>query len=443
MQNRSRPGGNRPFKKGGGFNRFRKSEGSSSSSGNGGGGGYRGGSRGGSRFGGGGGNRSRGGSSFGRNTRRRGSYIDPSRYINKPKGAEVQEVVYEPKHQFADFGFPGELQKTLDRYGYKTPTPIQDGAIPYALQGKDLIGLANTGSGKTAAFLLPAIQRLIESKGQGQVLIIAPTRELAVQIERELFKFTYGIRLYCALCVGGASMHTQRSMLSRNPNFVIGTPGRLKDHIDRGTLRLDRLSIFVLDEVDRMLDMGFLPDISYIISKLPAKKQTLCFSATMNQNINRLLDKMLVDPVTVSVRTSETGEHIEQDVIRTSSREEKHETLVKLLKQEEFDKVIIFSQTKIATQKLSDFLSDKGFKCDAIHGDKSQGQRNRALRDFKENKTNILVATDVAARGLDIPNVSHVINFEEPENYEDYIHRIGRTGRAGKKGKALTFVKIR
>jgi ATP-dependent RNA helicase RhlE len=378
-------------------------------------------------------------SRFGNSPRpkRQGAYINPDKFVNKATAPQDIEV-FVPVNQFADFNFSQALKRNVAEHGYVTPTPIQDGSIEAALAGRDLIGLANTGTGKTAAFVLPIIERLM--KLQGTALIIAPTRELAVQIDEEFRAFAKGLRLYSAICVGGANINRQISQLNRRPHVVIGTPGRLKDLFNQGFLKLGQTKILVLDEADRMLDMGFIRDIRFLIDQLPKERQSLCFSATITPEIDRLIREMLVDPVTVSVRTTETSEHVEQDVIKASSKDEKIAILSNLLGQPEFDKVLVFGQTKYGVQKLADSLAKNGHTTEAIHGNKSQAQRQRALQAFKDQRVKVLVATDVAARGLDIPDVSHVINFDQPNTYEDYVHRIGRTGRAGKRGKALTFV---
>jgi superfamily II DNA/RNA helicase len=308
------------------------------------------------------------------------------------------------------------------------------------LEGRDLIGLANTGTGKTAAFLLPILQRLVIDPNSVRALIVAPTRELAYQIDEEFRQFAKGLQLYSALCVGGVNIGPQIAQIKRGPHLVIGTPGRLKDLVQQKALRLGAANVLVLDEADRMLDMGFIRDIRFLIAELPTERQSLCFSATITPEIKTLLGEMLKDPVTVSVRTGETSEHVEQNVVKASSKEEKLAKLEDMLRQPDFDKVIVFGQTKHGVQRLADNLSKAGIKAEAIHGNKSQGQRQRALDAFKKNHVQVLVATDVAARGLDIPNVSHVINFDQPNSYEDYVHRIGRTGRGGKRGHALTFV---
>lgn len=368
-----------------------------------------------------------------------GSYINPTKFVNKA-AIQADQPVFVPVNTFADFGFSAELERNLARRNYITPTAIQDGAITAVMEGKDLIGLANTGTGKTAAFVLPIIQQLQQHRHPNRVLIMAPTRELAIQIDDEFRAFAAGLGLYSAMCVGGVAIGRQISQLNRRPHVVIGTPGRLKDLVNRGSLNLSQTDILVLDEADRMLDMGFVRDIRFLIGKLPAKRQSLCFSATVTPEIKVLMDDLLQDPVLVSVRVSETSEHVEQDVIKAASAQEKIQVLNELLRKPEFDKVLIFGQTKRGVQHLADRLTKEGLPAEAIHGNKSQSQRQRALKAFKSNEVAVLVATDVAARGLDIPNVSHVINYDQPNTYEDYIHRIGRTGRAGNSGHALTFI---
>jgi superfamily II DNA/RNA helicase len=354
--------------------------------------------------------------------------------------ADVILAVHKPKHSFSDFGLNKIIEKNLTRIGFTTPTRIQDESIPHILKQKDVIGLANTGSGKTAAFALPIIQKLHARKAGEKALIMAPTRELAGQINDELLKFAQGLRVYSAFCVGGMPIGKQIREVARSPHVIIGTPGRLKDLVNRKALALDSVTTLVLDEFDRMLDMGFIKDIEFLISKIPKNRQSLCFSATITPDIKKLLEKMLIDPVTVSAKTSETSEHIAQDVIRAGSKEAKFSKLKEMLAHSAFEKVLIFGEMKRSVQKLADELSKNGFKAEAIHGNKSQPQRDRALKAFRDGKVDILVATDVAARGLDIPNVSHVINFDQPNTREDYIHRIGRTGRAGKGGQAYTFI---
>lgn len=369
-----------------------------------------------------------------------GAYIDPGKFVNKA-AEPIDQVAYVPTHRFTDWALEERIQSNIHGHGYVTPTPIQDQAILPILEGRDLIGLANTGSGKTAAFLLPILQRIRNSNLQGTtVLIMVPTRELAVQIDQEFKVFAWGLGINAALCVGGASLNRQIGQLRVNPQVVIGTPGRLKDLFNQRVLHLHNISTLVLDEADRMLDMGFIRDIRFLVGQLPTARQSLCFSATMPRDIELLMRELLRDPVMVSVRTTSRSEFINQDVIKASSKEHKVQLLDEMLRQPDFDKVLVFGRTKWGVQKLSDQLTSMGHRADSIHGNKSQPQRQRALQAFKENRVKVLVATDVAARGLDIPDVSHVINFDQPNTYEDYIHRIGRTGRAGKAGQALTFV---
>lgn len=370
--------------------------------------------------------------------------INPARFINREVTTQEVEQKHPITHAFADFNLNPAVYKNLIMAGFTAPSPIQDQAIPLALEGRDVIGLANTGTGKTAAFLLPIINKLAVTRAVSSVLIMAPTRELAQQTDAEFRKFSTGMKLYSALCVGGVNIGGQIRQLARGPHLIIGTPGRLKDLLNRGLLHTEAMDTLVLDEADRMLDMGFIHDIRTIISQLPSdNRQTLCFSATMSDGVKSITQEFMHNPQVVSVKVSETNDHIYQDVIHFDDDTHKKEQLIDLLKQDEFEKVIVFGETKYGVQRLSDLLEKQGIASGAIHGNKSQGQRTRALKSFTNNETNVLVATDVAARGLDIPNVSHVINFDIPQSYDDYVHRIGRTGRGGKQGKALTFVKKR
>ena len=370
---------------------------------------------------------------------RRGAYIHPSKFINKAV-APAEEIVYEAKHKFTDFALSEALQQNIRDKGYTIPSAIQDQAIPFILEGKDVIGLANTGTGKTAAFALPIIQNLDKHALTPAVLIMAPTRELAQQIDEQFRQYGKGLGFYSAICVGGMNIDRQIRDLRRKPHVIIGTPGRLKDLMKRNELKLDNITVVVLDEADRMMDMGFVDDMKMILGLTPKSRQTLFFSATITPSIQILVQQFLNNPETVSVRTAETSEHVEQDIIESPTKEAKLEILTEMLKASEFEKVLVFGETKFGVQRLSDHLEREGFTSAAIHGNKSQSQRQRALKAFKDNKVKILVATDVAARGLDIPNVSHVINFDQPASYEDYVHRIGRTGRGGASGKAFTFV---
>ncbi len=378
----------------------------------------------------------------GRGGRGTGQYIDASRFINKAVITEKVEH-FVPDHAFSDFHIEEKLKKNIIAKGYVNPTPIQDKSIPHILRGLDLVGIANTGTGKTAAFLIPLINKVLASRSTPlpeRILIVVPTRELAQQIESEFNEFVPHLNMFAVCCVGGASMGYQVRALNNPHSFIIGTPGRLRDLIDRRSINLERYATVVLDEADRMLDMGFIADIKYMVSKMPAKRHTLFFSATMSPEIKALIKDFLNEPVMISVKTTETSSHVDQDVVRVPAGKNKLDVLRDLLKGPGFDKVLIFGRTKHGVERLAKELKTMGFKAESIHGNKTQGQRQKALSLFKENHANILVATDVAARGLDISGVSHVINFEVPSTYDDYVHRIGRTGRAGKKGKALTFI---
>ncbi len=379
---------------------------------------------------------------FGANGRGRTAKVfDPTNIINAQKNEDtvVAPENYISQNTFLDFKVDARLQANIQDRNYGAPSPIQDQSIPEILNGRDLIGIANTGTGKTAAFLIPLLDKVIKNRSE-KVLIVAPTRELASQIRDEFYLFSKGLNIYSALCIGGENINRQKQELRRNPNFIIGTPGRLLDHVDSRTLRLNDCASVVLDEADHMVDIGFLKDIQYLISLLPQKRQSLFFSATIDGKVRSVLNAFVNNPVTISVKTRETAANVKQEVVKVDSPHKKIEQLHDLLKREEFDKVLIFARTKHGVQKLSDELIARGFKADAIHGNKRQSQRLRTLDKFKRSNINILIATDVASRGLDIPNVSHVINYEAPESYETYVHRIGRTGRADKKGVAITFV---
>jgi superfamily II DNA/RNA helicase len=354
------------------------------------------------------------------------------------KAVDVAEVPYVPVNSFSDFPLNETVKKNVLARGFDKPTAIQDQAILPILEGRDFVGIANTGTGKTAAFLLPLITKVSKDRNQ-KVLIVLPTRELAAQIQDEFKLFSFGMGIFSTLCIGGASLNIQARELSRRPNFVIGTPGRIKDLQGRRILNLGHYGNVVLDEVDRMLDMGFINDIRHIISFLPKNRQSLFFSATIPRETKMVMQSFSADPVTVSVKTGATPQNVDQDIIRTRGKN-KLEILHQLLIKEEFGKVLVFGRTKRGVNKLEANLTRRGFRAAAIHGNKSQGQRLRALRMFKNNEVQILLATDVASRGIDIEDVTHVINYDVPGTYNDYVHRIGRTGRMGKKGVALTFV---
>ena len=367
-----------------------------------------------------------------------GESIHHSRYI-KPAKPVVVEEAYQPRHSFDDFVIDARLKTNIAKKGITTPSPIQDQSIPAALAGGDIIGIANTGTGKTLAFSVPVLHRLLSDPGS-KALILAPTRELAEQIEIEMKSVAKGSGLFGATLIGGVNMRPQFMALGDDPEVVIGTPGRVKDHLSRGTLDLSKFNMVVLDEFDRMLDMGFVNDVRLILGEMSDDRQNFLFSATLDAKIKALVAEFTSDPVTISVKSNETTDTVEQNIVFYHSKDEKIELLHDLLIDEAARKVLIFHETKYGADRLGKALSDRGFAADSIHGGKTQSARSRTLREFKSNTTNVLVATDVAARGIDVPDITHVINYAEPQTYADYVHRIGRTGRAGKTGFALTFV---
>src|SRR3989338_1490715 len=367
-----------------------------------------------------------------------GQHIDITRFVKKAVITEQAEV-FVPEHKFADFNIDARLKSSITHKGYAEPTPIQDKTIPHILRGSDLVGIANTGTGKTAAFLIPLINKVLLNFREN-VLIVVPTRELAIQIDDELRGFAVGMRMFSVCCVGGASISYQISNLRRQHNFIIGTPGRIKDLMERRFINLARFNTVVLDEADRMLDMGFVKDMRAMMAAMPKERHTLFFSATITREIEGLINEFLRTPVRISVKTQDTAKNVDQDIVRVNNGKGKLQMLEELLAQPGFKKVLIFGRTKHGVERLYNTLIASGFKAESIHGDKNHARRQRDLKSFKENHIQILIATDVAARGLDIPDVSHVINYDLPATYDDYVHRIGRTGRANKTGKALTFI---
>jgi len=362
-------------------------------------------------------------------------------YIEKAAQSKhiATEVIVPNTVLFNELEINQTIKRNISQAGLSQLTPIQVKGIPAILSGKNVIGIANTGTGKTAAFLIPLIENIFKNNSY-KALIITPTRELALQIRDELRKFSYGMNIYSTLCIGKSSISNQIYDLRRNPHVVVGTPGRIKDLIERKVLKLSEFQTVVLDEVDQMLDMGFINDVRHIISFLPEKRQSLFFSATVSSEINRLIQSFAPDPVVISVKTQESRSNIQHTVHKIQNGETKMQILDSLLKKEEFKKVLVFGRTKMGVEKLSRELFDKGHKVASIHGDKPQFKRQQAIRYFKEDVVKVLVATDVAARGLDIANITHVINYDVPESYETYIHRTGRTGRVEQKGIALTII---
>jgi ATP-dependent RNA helicase RhlE len=393
-----------------------------------------------SGFKGNGGNRGGGNGNRGGGRRYSAQRINHSMYISKAVEGYEAPSIFIDTYKFSDLDLNAQLQKNILQKGYTYPTKIQDLTVKSIMDGHDVLGVASTGSGKTAAFLIPLINKAVKNLNE-KCLIIVPTRELAKQIREEFVALTFGMNVRSVDVIGGESMSKQVYLLKKQPQFVIGTPGRLKDLEERRMLRLDDFNNIVLDEVDRMLDMGFVDDVKFLTSKLRSEKQSLFFSATMSVEAEKVAALLLKNPVKFQAEKVSPAHNVDQDVVRVSNMSLKMEKLHELLIKEEFKKVLIFSRTKRGADSVSKELEVRGFKVDSIHGDKSQYKRTRVISNFKFNKFNILVATDVASRGIDIKDVSHVINYDEPETYDDYIHRIGRTGRVGKKGIALTFVK--
>jgi len=381
--------------------------------------------------------------SFNRSSRvprgpRRPRSFDPTYLINRAQTQSPTLEVIAIKNDFKNFKIEPQIKTNIINRGYLIPTPIQDKVIPLILEGKDVVGVANTGTGKTAAFLIPLVDKTYKNRDE-KVLIITPTRELAAQIEDEFRALNQNLGMYSVLCIGGAGMTNQINRLRQNPQFVIGTPGRLKDLEQRRVLNLRGFTTIVLDEVDRMLDMGFIQDVQHLISFLPSQRQSFFFSATIEGKVNQVMTKFLRNPVIISVKTSNIAENVVQKLVKIGNKN-KIEVLHDLLIQPGFDRVLVFGRTKWQMEKLSANLINRGFRATSIHGNKTQGQRQRALAQFKRGEVNILLATDVAQRGLDIEDVTHVINFDLPETQEDYIHRIGRTARADKKGVAISLM---
>jgi len=365
--------------------------------------------------------------------------IDPMRFVQKAQ--PVEEVRYVSSRTFAEMNLHPGLLSNIHYKKFDRPSEVQDRTFEAVLEGKDVLGIAQTGTGKTGAFLLPLIQRMVSKKDKFSVLVVVPTRELAQQVEEEFADFAHNLNLFSACCVGGADIRRQIRRISRRQDVVVGTPGRLHDLAKRGVLKFEQFSVLVLDEVDRMLDMGFVDDVKSIVSQLPLDYQTLFFSATTDKSVQPLMNELLTDPFIAEVDSGKSSsKNVEQDIIRLERGENKMEKLIEMLRKPEMERSLVFSQTKREVENIYDSLRQAGIKVDYISGDKSQSSRKRALDAFKLGKVDVLVATDVAARGIDVKGVTHVFNYEAPQSYEDYVHRIGRTGRAGKMGWSFTFV---
>jgi ATP-dependent RNA helicase RhlE len=391
-------------------------------------------------------NRNKPSGSFGRHNgqRRQGqgqkkSTLDPSLLIQKATHTEVKNYVSERTIQ--ELPIASDLKENLLKKNFERPSEIQDKTLEFLLEGNDLLGIAQTGTGKTAAFLIPIIQQLIHSRKNSYALIVVPTRELATQVQDEFRSMTNGMNLFSACFIGGGNVNKDVQLLRRPHQVIVGTPGRLLDLVNRKALDLNKFNTLVLDEFDRMLDMGFIHDVKRIIHGMHQRKHSMLFSATLDKTQQRLISEILSTPKTVKVSNGEsTSTHIDQDIIRIGDGQDKFQVLFDLIDNPDFQKVLLFEETKHKVSRLCDKLNRAGIKSDQIHGNKSQNARQNALNSFKRGNIRVLVATDVAARGIDVSDVTHVINYQIPMTFDSYIHRIGRTGRAGKTGKAFTFV---
>jgi ATP-dependent RNA helicase RhlE len=346
----------------------------------------------------------------------------------------------EPGPTFADLELHPAILDAIRDAGYTSPTPIQRDAIPLARNGRDLIGLAQTGTGKTAAFTLPIIDRLLDGPRRTRALILTPTRELCVQVEESFRKYAKHAPVSVVAVYGGVALEPQEKRLRAGVDVVVATPGRLIDHLERQNVVFDDLEVLVLDEADRMLDMGFAPQINRVVAEIPKYRQTLLFSATMPPEVEALARKYLRKPVLVQVGVRSAAASTVTHAVYPVPREKKNALLVELLGGKNHHSVLIFTRTKHGADRVVRDLETAGVRATAMHADKTQAQRTRALQDFKDGKTAVLVATDIAQRGLDISGITHVINFDVPQQAEDYVHRIGRTGRAANEGDAYTFM---
>ena len=349
--------------------------------------------------------------------------------------------------KFADLNLDKNILSAVSSEGYESPTPIQAQAIPFALEGRDIMASAQTGSGKTAAFLLPTLQRLTkrsEKPGKGpRALVLTPTRELAAQVEKNALAYAKNMRWFRTVSiVGGASFGYQTRALSKPVDLIVATPGRLMDLMQSGKVDFDRLEVLILDEADRMLDMGFIDDIETIVEATPTDRQTLLFSATWDGAVGKLARKLTKKPEVVEVERVDDQGKIEEQLLYCDDMRHKNRLLDHILRDANIDQCVIFTSTKAMTEVIADDLYEKGFAANCLHGDMPQGWRNRTLMDLRKGRCKMLVATDVAARGIDVPTITHVINYDLPKQAEDYVHRIGRTGRAGRTGIAITFAEV-
>lgn len=367
------------------------------------------------------------------------STLSPSQFIHKAQ--PIQELNYVSKFTFDDLNINPTLRNNLKNIGFSNPTEIQEKTINHLISNKNLVGIANTGTGKTGAFLIPIINQLLNTDREFKTLIIVPTRELALQIHDEFNKMTKGLKFKANCHIGGTNI-SQDLIKARKPaHLIIGTPGRLLDLNERRALSFNNIEKLVLDEFDRMLDMGFINSIRSILGQMKVRNHTMLFSATVNASQENLINEIVKNPIKIELSNGNTSaSNVQQDIIKVAVNEDKYKLLLGLVKKDGFEKVILFTETKRLADKLSKKLNNSGIKSDQIHGNKSQNYRVNALAKFKNGQIKVLVATDVAARGVDVNDVSHVINYQQPMDYDTYIHRIGRTGRAGKAGTAYTFI---
>lgn len=367
------------------------------------------------------------------------STLDPKLFVKKAKPSG--QAGFRTEKSFSDLNLNPRLLANILSKGYETLTTIQEQSIQPLLEGRDMMAISKTGSGKTAAFLIPIIEHALKDPRNYTALVVTPTRELALQIEEEFKSLVTGLHLYSATFIGGTNINSDYRQLERKLQVVVGTPGRLLDLSDRKLLKLNQVNTLVLDEFDRMLDMGFVNDVKKLVNQIGKRDQTLLFSATLEPNQKQIISTLLNNPLEVKVENAGgTNENIEQQTIHVPEGSEKFDMLSGLFKSPEMDRVILFTETKRLADRLAKKLNQVGIAAGQIHGDKSQNFRNRMIEDFKKGAIRVLVATDVAARGIDVADVSHVINYKLPMTMDAYIHRIGRTGRAGKVGHAITFV---